>query len=91
MGPGEVVVEIVQREGRLGNGGPRQERGPLLHELAPLLEQIGAPVGRLTPGRRLISNQFQSGGCEATKVGEIRCREARPIMDCCSRDEAVGE
>ena len=45
----------------------------------------------VTPWGRLISNQFQSGGFEATKVGEIRCREARPIMDCCSRDQAVGE
>ncbi len=64
----------------------------------------GAPAGQggevfvgrrrsvgLTPWHCPISNQFQSGGCEATKVGEIRCREARPIMDCCSRDQAVGE
>ena len=34
----------------------------------------------LTPGRRLISNQFQSGGWEATKVGEIRCREPRSLV-----------
>ena len=66
-----------------GRGAPAGQGGEVL---------VGRRRGAgLTPGHRLISNQFQSGGCEATYVGEIRCREARPIMDCCSRDEAVGE
>ena len=42
---------LPEREGRLGNGGPGQKRGPLLHERPPPLEQVGAPVGRLDPVR----------------------------------------
>ena len=66
-----------------GRGAPAGQGGEVL---------VGRRRGAgLTPGGRLISNQFQSGGFKGTNVGEIRCREARPIMDCCGRDQAVGE
>ena len=52
---------------------------------APAGQGGGMFVGRrrgvgLTTRHRLISNQFQSGGCEATNVGAPRCREARPLV-----------
>ena len=79
----QIALVLGERRRPGGRGAPAGQGGDVF---------VGRRRGAgLTPWHRLISNQFQSGGCEATKVGEIRCREARPIMDCCGRDQAVGQ
>ena len=47
----------------------------------------GSDAGLKTGAPGVTSNQFQSGAGEPAKVSEIRCREARAVMDCRRRDQ----
>lgn len=87
VGVGEVLVR-VQACGICGTDlhfqrAMNREWTPLGHELAGVVEQVGAGVTRVQPGDRvIIENNTGCGVCDACKNGESRyCRSIWSFMN----------